>query len=156
MSLTTRLDDDLKLAMKSGDKLRVSAIRMLKARIQERQVALRATEGRDARVDDPTALDVVAAYAKQRRDSIDSYRQGGREDLARREEAELEIIAEYLPKQLGEEDVRQVVREAIAEAGATTPREIGAVMKLAMPRVKGAADGKLVNRLARELLTTDD
>jgi uncharacterized protein YqeY len=156
MSLMARLDDDLKQALKGGDKLRVSGIRMLKARIQERLVAARAKEGPDARLDDAAILDVIAAYAKQRRDSIDSYREGGRDDLARREEAELEIVARYLPAQMSEEEVRQVVREAIAEAGATSPRDLGAVMKLAMPRVKGSADGKLVNRLARELLTPSD
>jgi uncharacterized protein YqeY len=85
-------------------------------------------------------------------DSIESYERAGREDLAARERAELEIVRGYLPRQLDEEEVRGIVMQAIAEAHATSPKEMGAVMKIVMPKVKGAADGKLVNRLVRELL----
>lgn len=92
------------------------------------------------------------SYAKQRRDSIDSYRQGGREDLAAQEESELAIVLEYLPKQMGADEIRQIVSEAIAACGATTVKDTGAIMKLVMPKVKGAADGKLVNQIVAELL----
>src|SRR5215813_4780205 len=135
----------MKEAMKSGAKDRLSVLRMIKAKMMEAEVDLRVKHGRDYELGDPEATQVLASYAKQRRDSIDSYRQAGREDLAAQEEAELAIIQEYLPKQMGEDEVRSIVREAIAAAGATSARDMGAVMKLVMPKVKGAADGKLVN-----------
>ena len=152
MSMKQRIADDLKAAMKSGDKRRLEVLRMLKARMQEAEVELRAKQGREYELADPEALHVLSAYAKQRRDSIDSFRQGGREDLAGAEEAELAIIQEYLPKQLSADEIRAVVREAIEQSGATSPKDMGAVMKLVMPRVKGAADGKLVNQIVGELL----
>lgn len=125
---------------------------MLKARLQERELELRGKHGRDYAITDEEALAAISSYAKQRRDSIESYRQGGREELAAGEEAELAIVSEYLPRQLGDEELRRVIREAITEAGAASPKDAGSVMKLVMPRVKGAADGKLVSRLVQELL----
>ncbi len=152
MSLKQQLDSDIKTAMKQGQKERVVCLRMLKAKIQEKEVALRSERGADCALSDEEVTTVIASYAKQRRDSIAGFEQGGRDDLVARERAELEMVSSYLPEQLGEEEVRRIVAEAIAEAGATSRREIGAVMKLVMPRVKGLADGKRVSRLAGELL----
>lgn len=153
MSLMETIAEDLKAALKSGARERLETLRMARARMLEAEIALRAELGRDYKLTDPEAVKALASYAKQRRDSIDSFRQAGREDLASKEEVELAIVQEYLPKQLGAEEVRQIVREAIAEAGATSTRDIGAVMKLVMPKVKGAADGKMVNQIASELLS---
>ena len=152
MSIKQRLDTEIKSAMKQGQKERVSCLRMLKARILEQEVDLRAERGTGYTLTDEEATVVIAAYAKQRRDSIAGFEQGGRDDLVQKERAELELVSAYLPAQLGEDDVRRLVAAAIAEAGATSPREMGAVMKLVMPRVEGAADGKLVSRIAAELL----
>lgn len=152
MSIKQRFDDDLKQSLKSRDTIRVSCLRMLKARLLEREVALRAKKGRDHQITDEEAVEVIAAYAKQRRDSIDGYRQGGREELAAQEEKELAIVSEFLPRPLSEDDLKELVRQAIAESGATSAREMGQVMKLVMPRTKGRADGKLVNQLVRDLL----
>jgi uncharacterized protein YqeY len=152
MSIKQRLEDDLKQSMKSRDTTRVSCLRMLKARLLEREVALRAKQGRDHQITDEEGLEVIAAYAKQRRDSIDSYRQGGREELVAQEEKELAIVSEFLPQPLSEDELKELVREAIAESGATSAREMGQVMKRVMARTKGRADGKLVNRLVRDLL----
>jgi len=152
MSIKRRINDDLKVALKSGDKRRLEVLRMLKARMLEAEVGLRSAKGRDYEVSDEEATQVMAAYAKQRRDSIESYRKGGREELALEEEAELGIVQEYLPKQLSAEKVRAVVKAAIAESGASSPKDLGAVMKLVMPKLKGAADGKLVSQIAAELL----
>ncbi len=96
-SLVERLVADLKTAMKAGDRARVNCSRMLRSRIQEREVALRGKHGRNYRLTDEEALQVVGAYAKQRRDSIDAYRQGGRDELVASEQAELSIVQEYLP-----------------------------------------------------------
>ena len=152
MSIQEKLAAELKAAMKGGDKLRLGVLRMVRSRIQEAEVAARAKKGRDHTLGDEDVVQVIAAYAKQRRDSIDGYRQGGREDLAAQEEAELAVLQEYLPRQLSEDEVRAIVQEAVANCNATSPKDMGAVMGKVMPQVKGQADGKLVNQLVREAL----
>jgi uncharacterized protein YqeY len=152
MELKQRIEEDLKKALKARESERVACLRMLKSKILEREVALRGEKGRDYRLEDAEALQVISAYAKQRRDSIESFRQGGREELAAREEAELAIVSSYLPRQLDREEIERIVDEAIAESGASSPREMGQVMKLVMPRLNGAADGKLVNSIVRDRL----
>jgi uncharacterized protein len=152
MSIRDRIGTDMTAALRAGDKDRLSVLRMLKARLLEAEVELRRTRGRDAVVDDVTAADTVARYAKQRQDSIEAYRSAGREDLAAREEAELAIVREYLPRALGEDEIRTLVSAAIAESGARSPKDLGPVMKLLQPRVRGIADGAVVSRIAREML----
>ena len=153
MTLKQRIVADLTAAMKAKDTARLGVIRMLKSRMMEAEVEQRAMKGPGHELEDPEALAVIAAYAKQRRDSIEAYRQGGREDLAAKEEVELTIIQEYLPAQLSVEEIRRIVSEAIAESGATSAKDLGAVMKIVMPKVKGVSDGKVVNQIVRELLT---
>jgi uncharacterized protein YqeY len=152
MSMRERLENDLKKALKEREALRVSCLRMLKAKVMEKEVSLRAKQGIDYRLSDDEIVQVASAYAKQRRDSIESYRKGSREDLASKEEAELAIVEEYLPQQLSREEIAEIVRRAVEESGASSPKDMGAVMKLVMPEVKGAADGKLVNQIVREAL----
>jgi hypothetical protein len=153
MSLKQVIAEDLKTAMKLRAQDRVETLRMARARMLEAEVALRASMGRDYELSDEEAIKALAGYAKQRRDSIESYRQAGRDDLAAQEEAELAIIQEYLPRQLTEDDVRAIVAKAIAATGATSPRQMGQVMKAVMPQVQGAADGKLVSRIVNEMLS---
>jgi len=152
MSVKDRISGELTLAMKAGDKVRLGVLRMLKARLIEAEVSARAKNGVDAPLGDTEALEAIASYAKQRRDSIDSYRQAGRDDLAAQEEAELAVIKTYLPAQLSRDEVIALVKEAAAASGATGPKDMGAVMKVLMPKVKGVADGKLVNEVVREVL----
>ncbi|HXV75708.1 MAG TPA: GatB/YqeY domain-containing protein [Candidatus Polarisedimenticolaceae bacterium] len=152
MSIKNRLTEDAKQALKAGDKTRVACLRMLRAKILEREVALRPKKGTTYELDDDEALQVLTSYAKQRQESIDSYHQGGREDLVAREQAELEIVRHYLPEPLSDERIRHIVAESVAELGATSPREMGAVIKRVMARTRGAADGRLVSRLVREAL----
>jgi uncharacterized protein YqeY len=152
MSFRQRIEDDLKTALKAGEKQRLGVLRMIKAKVQEKQVELRGKQGADATLSDDDVMNVVSAYAKQRRDSIESYEQGGREDLAAAERAELQIVSAYLPQQLGEDEVAAIVDAAVAESGAREPKDMGAVMKLVMPQVKGRADGKLVNRIVQSRL----
>jgi uncharacterized protein YqeY len=150
--LKQQILDDMKDAMRAGDKLRLGVVRMLKAEIQKQEVDLRATKGRDYALDDDEVLAVVSRAAKQRRESIASFRSGGREDLAAREEAELGILEAYLPRQLGPDEIRKLVDAAIAESGAASAHDMGKVMKVLMPKVKGRADGKLVNQVVKERL----
>lgn len=152
MSIRQRIADDLKAAMKSGDKPRLGVLRMVKSRMLEAEVALRSSKGRDYELADAEATSVLAGYAKQRRDSIESFEKAGRDDLASAERLELAIIQEYLPDQMSEDEIRRIVREAIASTGATSAKEIGNVMKIVMPRVKGKADGRTVSVIAGELL----
>ncbi len=152
MSLKQRIEDDLKTALKAGDKQRLSCLRMVKSKVQEKQVELRGKRGAGAELSDDDIQSVVSAYAKQRRDSIESYEQGGRDDLAAAERAELEILKAYLPQQMTEDEIAAIVDAAVRESGASQPRDMGAVMKLVMPQVKGRADGKLVNRIVQSRL----
>jgi uncharacterized protein len=152
MTLRERIDQDLREAQKARDSVRVECLRMLKARMLEREVAQRATEGLDYRLPDPEAQAVIASYGKQRRESIESFAKGGRADLVQREEAELRIVEGYLPRQLDEGQLRELVGQVIAESGASGIKDLGAVMKAVLAQARGAADGKLVNRIVREAL----
>ncbi len=152
MSIVQRLDDDMKKAMRAKDSLALSCIRMLKSKMMEKEVALRAKQGKEYKISDQEAEAVVAAYAKQRRDSIESYTKGGRDDLVESEKAELEIVQRYLPEPMGDDELKAIVAEAVAESGASSVRDMGAVMKLVMARAKGAADGKRINEMVRQLL----
>ena len=152
MPIKQRIVEDLTAAMKSGAKERLGVLRMVKAEMLKAEVNLRGQKGRDYQLEDPEAMQVLMSYAKQRRDSIDSYKQGGRTDLAAQEESELAIVLEYLPKQMGTDEIRQIVASAIAATGATSVKDTGAIMKLVMPKVKGLADGRIVNQIVAELL----
>ena len=152
MSIKERITQDLKDAMKAREKTRLGVLRMLKARMLEAEVEQRGTKGPDYQLGDSEALSAIASYAKQRKDSIESYRQAGRADLVAQEEAELAVVQGYLPKQLSADEIRAMAKEAVAECGAQGPKDMGGVMKVLMPRLKGAADGKLVNEIVRSLL----
>ena len=152
MAIREQIVADLTAAMKAKDTARLGVVRMLKSRIMEAEDEQRVRKGQDYALEDQECLAVIATYAKQRRDSIEAYRKGGKEDLATKEEAELAIIQQYLPAQMSENDVRRIVAAAIAETGATSANEMGAIMKIVMPKLKGGADGAVVNRIVRELL----
>jgi uncharacterized protein YqeY len=152
MSIKEQIVADLTAAMKNKDQLRLSVVRMLKSKMMEAEVELRAKKGLDYALADEEALGVIAAYAKQRRDSIEAYRRGGREDLAAKEEAELAIIQRYLPARASEDEIRRVVSEAIAACGASSMKDMGAVMKIVTPKLKGAADGAVISGIVRGML----
>lgn len=156
MSLRERIEEDIKTALRARDKQKTGVLRMLKAKLQEAAIALRSSQNPDARLDDKDVTRVIAAYAKQRRESITSYREAGREELALKEETELAVVSEYLPAQLDEATIRARVKEAVAATGATSVKDLGAVMQAAMASLRGAAEGKQVQRIARELLSGSD
>jgi hypothetical protein len=133
--------------MKSGDKVRLATLRLLTAAIKNCQIA------KGGVLDDAEALDVVRLATKQRREAIALARQYGREDIARQEEQELAILEAYLPVQLSTDDLIQRIDAVIQELGATSDKDLGRVMRVLMPEVKGRADGTTVNRLVRERLT---
>ena len=146
MSLQQRLDNDLRGAIKSSDKLKTSALRMLKAAVKYKQ-----TE-KNTELSEEEIISVVSTLSKQRRESIDLFLKGGREDLADKEKQELSILQSYLPDQLTPEELDRFIIEAIAESSAEGVKDIGKVMRLVMSRVKGTADGKTVNLRVKESL----
>jgi hypothetical protein len=147
VELKVRLAEDYRAALRSGDKLKVSVIRLLTALIKNREVEKRAP------LTDAEVMQAISSSCKQRQDSIEQYRQGGRQDLVDKETAELIILQSYLPQPFTAEELEELVRAAIQEAQAASPKEMGKVMTLLMPKVTGRADGKVVSALVREMLS---
>lgn len=147
MSVQEQLNADLKTALKSGDKLRAQTIRGLKSALKYAEIeATRA-------LDEAEVMAVLAKQAKQRRDSIEQFQQGGRQDLVAQETAELALLEAYLPAQMAAEEVEAKIKEIIAELGVTDTKGMGQVMGRAMAELKGKADGKVVNQIVRQLLS---
>jgi hypothetical protein len=147
MNLAERLNEDMKQAMKSGDKFRLGVIRMVRASIKNQEIELRRP------LDDSELLQVVSREVKQRKDSLQEFEKAGRDDLVSQMKAEIDIISEYLPKQLTEEEIKDLVLQTIHETGASSRADMGKLMSALMPKVKGRADGKLVNQLVQQLLS---
>lgn len=153
MSLLEQIDQDLKAAMLAKDDARKRALRSIKTACSNALVEKRGEAGPDATLTDDDVRAVIAKQAKQRRDSIAEFSKAGRLDLVVPEEEELVVITSYLPQMLSREDVEAVLRQVIAETGASRPADLGLVMRTAMPRLQGKADGKMVNEVARALLS---
>ena len=147
MSVTERLNQDMKEAMKAKDKLRLSVIRMLKAAFQKESIEQKRPLTAEEEVT------ILARELKQRKDSLHEFEKANRHDLAEQVTAEITVVMGYLPEQLSEGAVRTVVAEVIAQVGATSASDFGAVMKAVMPRLKGQAEGGLINRVVKELLS---
>ncbi|MGK7899843.1 MAG: GatB/YqeY domain-containing protein [Hormoscilla sp.] len=150
MSLKDRITSDIKAAMKSRDKVRLETVRSIKKLLLEKEVSVR-PQGQEA-LTEAQELEVLAQLAKQRRESIEQYRQAGREDLVAQESQELAIVEEYLPRQLSDEEVGAIIDEIIAQVGASSPKDMGKVMGPAMQQLKGQADGKKVQQLVKAKL----
>jgi uncharacterized protein YqeY len=147
MALNDQVSADLTAAMKARDPSRLSALRMLKAAVMNKSVE----KGRD--LEDGEILQVVASLVKQRRDSIEQFAKAGRSDLVEKETGEIAVLQAYLPPSATPEDIDAAVAEAIAETGASSPKDIGKVMKAVMPKLAGKnADGKAVNDAVRRTL----
>ncbi|VAX19246.1 Transamidase GatB domain protein [hydrothermal vent metagenome] len=146
MSLKERLSDEMKSAMKNKEKLSLSTIRMVISAVKNKEIE------KGGELDDSEVEELIVKAVKQRRDSAEQYRNGDRIELAEKEEAEIVILKAYLPQQMGEAQIRGLVRAAVEEAGATSIKEMGKVMGLLMPKVKGKADGSTVNKIVKEIL----
>ena len=142
MSLLNQVQDDVKTAMKAGERERVHALRMIADALQKAEK----DNGGDP-------VEVLQRERKRRLEAAEAYRDGGRTDAAEAEEREAEIITSYMPEQISDEDLRAIVGDAVAESGASSPQEMGKVMSLVMPQVKGRADGKRVSAAVKEMLT---
>ena len=137
-----QVQDDVTTAMKAGDRERVHALRLIVDELQKAE-----------KDDGGEAVEVLQRERKRRLEAAEAYRDGGRDDPAEAEEREAELIAAYLPEQLSDEELSAIVGDAVAESGASSPKEMGKVMALVMPQVKGRADGKRVSAAVKEKLT---
>lgn len=147
MNLLDRLTVDMKEAMKNKEKQRLSVIRMVKSALQNEAIKL------SKELTEDEALTVLNRELKQRKDSLHEFEKANREDLAEKVREEIVILTVYMPKQLSEEEVAEIVKETIQEVGATSKAEIGKVMGAIMPKVKGKTDGTIVNRLVQQYLS---
>jgi uncharacterized protein YqeY len=146
MSLREKLDTDLKAAMRAKDELRKLVLRSLLSSMNYAEIA------KQKKLDDAGIIEVIAKEIKQRRESIEAYTQGHRQDLVDNETAEMAILQEYMPAQMGRDEITTIIQNVIAEVGAKGPGDKGKVMQKLMPQVKGKADGSEVNNLVTELL----
>ena len=145
-ALKEQLDAEMKAALKDKDALKLSVIRMLKSAVKYREIEAMKP------LDDAGVQAVIGSEIKRRRDSVEQYRQGAREDLASKEEAEIAILQSYLPAQLSPDELSRVVDAVIARVGAQGPKDMGKVMKELLPEVQGKAEGKAVSELVKQKL----
>lgn len=142
-----KINEDLVKALKGGDKVGVSVLRMLISKIKNKKIEEKVKELSDEKV-----LTVIKKMAKQYNESIIQFKNGNRDDLVEKEQNELKVILNYLPKEMDEEEVRKIVSEVIAEIGASSVKDMGSVIKGVMAKTAGGADGKLVSNIAKEKL----
>lgn len=151
MSLKERIENDFKDSLKKKDEIAVSALRMLKAAIQNKEI-----EKRGAKLQEAEVISIIVKQIQQHHDSIEQFTKGKRDDLVKRETIELEILKNYVPKQLSEEEIITVVKKIISEEKADGRPDFGKVMKAAMFQLSGKADGKLVSEIVKRLLNPDE
>lgn len=165
MSLRTSIQGEIKEALKEHNEVKVGTLRFLFAAIVNKEKEKRykiakespnSTEAelqKKSELSDEEVQQVVAGEAKKRKESIEAFQKGNRQDLVEKEQKELEVLKTYLPEQLSEEEIRKLVQEAVASTSASSPKDMGKVMTALMPKVKGKADGALVSKIVQELLT---
>ncbi len=146
MSLKERLMEDLKTSMKNKDILRKNTITMVRAAIKQEEVDKRID------LDDEGIIQIMGKQLKEKRNSIEEFKKGNRQDLVDQAEAEIAILLEYLPKQLSEEELTEIVKEVLDQGGYTSMKDMGKIMKDVMPKVQGKADGNMVNQVVRKIL----
>ncbi len=147
MNLNERINEDMKLAMKSQDKFKLTVIRTARSAIKNVEIDTR------KELSDAEIIDILNREIKMRRDSLQEFEAAGRQDLAEPLTQEIEILLAYVPKQLSEQELTEIIQTVIAEVGATSKADVGKVMPQLMPKVKGIADGRLVNQLVQKFLS---
>lgn len=147
LSLTEKLTQDMKIALKNKEKEKLSTIRMVRSAIKKAEI------DKKAQLTNDEIIEVIAREVKQRKDAIEKYEKAGREDLANKEKVELEVLESYLPKQLTDDELCDIIQNTIQQLGVTSKKEMKKIMETVLPQVKGRADGKRVSRLVQELLS---
>jgi uncharacterized protein YqeY len=147
MSLEERLVEEMKQAMKCNDKLRLSTIRMIRSGVKNKEIELR------KKLEDEEIVRVIQVMVRKGEESVEQFQTGGRTDLVEKEKREIEILKSFLPQPLGQEEILKIIDQSIQETQASSPKDIGKVMKSVMPKIGGKADGKLINQLVKERLS---
>jgi uncharacterized protein YqeY len=147
MDINSKLNEEMVGATKARDKIRLSAIRMLKTALHNKEINLMRP------LNESEVLQVLSSMIKQRKDSIEQFANGGRTDLVEKEEAELKVVQEFMPAQISEEEVDALIKKTIEEAGAVSVKDMGKVMKILMPKLTGVADGKIVGEKVKAFLS---
>ena len=147
MDVNTMINEQMVTAAKAKDKIRLSAVRMLKTALHNKEIDLLRP------LNETETMQILSGLVKQRKDSIEQFAKGGRADLVEKEEAELKILQEFMPAQMSDEDVEGIIRKAIAEVGAVSVKDMGKVMKVLMPQITGKADGKAAGEKVKALLS---
>ncbi|AKL95797.1 hypothetical protein CACET_c23510 [Clostridium aceticum] len=146
MSLKERLTNDLKEAMKNKDQLRKNVVTLIRSEIKQVEVDKR------VELEEQDVIEIISRQLKQRKDAVEEFEKGGRQDLVEQTQGEISVLLQYLPQQLSEEEVTKIVKETISEIGANSVKEMGKVMAAVLPKVKGKADGKTVNQIVKQQL----
>lgn len=147
MDINGKINEEMIAAAKAKDKARLSAIRMMKTAVHNKEIDLMRP------LNEAEALQILSSLVKQRKDSIEQFAKGGRNDLVEKETAELKVIQEFMPAQMSDEEVEVIIKKAIAEVGAVSVKDMGKVMKVLMPQLTGLADGKIVGEKVKALLS---
>ncbi len=147
MSLEERLVEEMKQAMKSNDKLRLSTIRMIRSSLKNKEIELR------KKLEDEDVVKVIQVMVRKGEESVEQFQTGGRGDLVEKEKKEIEILKSFLPQPLTQEEILKIIDQSIQETQASSLKDIGKVMKSVMPKIGGKADGKLINQLVKERLS---
>jgi hypothetical protein len=147
MSLEERLIEEMKGAMKSSDKLRLSTIRMIRSAVKNKEIEIRKT------LEDEDVVKVIQAMVRKGEESVEQFQTGGRTDLVEKEKKEIEILKSFLPQPLSQDQILKIIDQSIQETQASSLKDIGKVMKSVMPKIGGKADGKLINQLVKERLS---
>lgn len=147
MDINAKINAEMIIAAKAKDKIRLSAIRMLKTALHNKEIDLKRP------LTEAEILQILSVITKQRRDSIEQFARGGRDDLVEKETAELKVVQEFMPAQMSEEEVEALIKKAITETGASSVKDMGKVMKALMPQLTGKADGKTVGEKVKALLS---
>jgi len=147
MSLEERLVEEMKQAMKSNDKLRLSTIRMIRSGLKNKEIELR------KKLEDEDIIKVIQVMVRKGEESVEQFQTGGRMDLVEKEKREIEILKSFLPQPLSQEEILKIIDQSIQETQASSPKDIGKVMKSVIPKIGGKADGKLINQLVKERLS---
>ncbi len=147
MSLEERVADEMKQAMKAGDKLRLSTIRMIRSALKNKEIELR------RKLEDEDVVKAIQVMMRKGEESVEQFQAGGRMDLVEKEKKEMEILKSFLPQLLNQEEIVKIIDQSIQETQASSPKDIGKVMKSVMAKIGGKADGKLVNQFVKEKLS---
>ncbi len=148
MDINKKINEEMVSAAKAKDKIRLSAVRMIKTALHNKEIELMRS------LNETEIMQLLSVMVKQRKDSIEQFAKGGRTDLVEKEETELKVVQEFLPAQMADEEVENLIKKAIAEAGAVSAKDMGKVMKILMPQLTGRADGKAAGEKVKALLSS--